>query len=395
MSNRRNFRVIRGKSEAEVNISKKIRKHRLHSLLRVLLIVAVLIGIIWLAVSSYKNQVFSGYVITEKGNYTVLENTSYLENNGNIVKYSKDGISNTGTNGEAIWNLTYEMQDPIVRIADGFVAVGDYNGHIVYLVDNSGSTYEVDTKLPIRDFSVSSAGYVAAILEDAGNSWINLFSKDGTQIVEAKATMSKTGYPISLSLSGEVMGVSYFYVDGSTMRSSVTFYNFGGVGENTTDHIVSSYDYAGAVVPMITFMNNESAFAVADNRLMFFNGSRKPVSNADILLGEEIQGVYYCDTHVGLLFYDQTGMNKHRLDIYDTTGTKVMSYAFDMNFKDILIRNNQVLIYNESECVIVGLNGKEKYSGMFEGKVHYVVPTDSPRKFLVVINNGLATLEFD
>ena len=72
-----------------------------------------------------------------------------------------------------------------------------------------------------------------------------------------------------------------------------------------------------------------------------------------------------------------------------------MSYAFDMNFKDILIRNNQVMIYNESECVIVGLNGKEKYSGMFEGKVHYVVPTDSPRKFLVVINNGLATLEFD
>lgn len=395
MSNRRNFRVIRGKSEAEVNISKKIRKHRLHSLLRVLLIAAVLIGIIWLAVSSYKNQVFSGYVITEKGNYTVLENTSYLENNGNIVKYSKDGISNTGTNGEAIWNLTYEMQDPIVRIADGFVAVGDYNGHIVYLVDNSGSTYEVDTKLPIRDFSVSSAGYVAAILEDAGNSWINLFSKDGTQIVEAKATMSKTGYPISLSLSGEVMGVSYFYVDGSTMRSSVTFYNFGGIGENTTDHIVSSYDYAGAVVPMITFMNNEAAFAIADNRLMFFAGGRKPVSNADILLGEEIQGVYYSDTHVGLLFYDQTGMNKHRLDVYDTTGTKVMSYAFDMNFKDILIRNNQVMIYNESECVIVGLNGKEKYSGMFEGKVHYVVPTDSPRKFLVVINNGLATLEFD
>ena len=395
MSNRRNFRVIRGKSEAEVNISKKIRMHRLHSLLRVLLIVGVLPAIIWVAVSSYKNQVFSGYVITEKGNYTVLENTSYLENDGSIVKYSKDGISNTGINGEAIWNLTYEMQSPIVRIADGFVAVGDYNGHIVYLVDSSGSTYEVDTKLPIRDFSVSSAGYVAAILEDAGNSWINLFSKEGTQMVEAKATMSKTGYPLALSLSGEVMGVSYFYVDGSTMRSSVTFYNFGGVGENTTDHIVSSYDYAGAVVPMITFMNDESAFAVADNRLMFFTGSRKPVSNADILLGEEIQGVYYSDTHVGLLFYDQTGMNKHRLDVYDTSGTKVMSYAFDMNFKDILIRNNQIMIYNESECVVVGLNGKEKYSGMFEGKVHYVVPTDSARKFLVVINNGLATLEFN
>ena len=395
MSNRSNFRLIRGKSEAEVNITKKIRKHRLHSLLRVLLIVAVIIGVVAICITSYKNQVFSGYVITEKGNYTVIENTSYLENNGNIIRYSKDGISNADDKGEAVWNLTYEMQSPIVEVANGFVAVGDYNGHIIYLVDNSGSTYEVDTKLPIRDFSVSSAGLVAAILEDAGNSWINVFNKEGTQIVEAKATMSKTGYPISLSLSGEVMGVSYFYVDGSTMRSSVTFYNFGGVGENTTDHIVSSYDYAGAVVPMIEFMNTETAFAVADNRLMFFSGSKKPVSNADILLNEEIQGVYYSDTHVGLLFYDQTGMNKYRLDVYNTSGEKVTSYAFDMNFKDILIRNDQIMIYNESECVVVGLNGNLKYSGMFEGKVHYVAATDSPRKFLLVINNGLATLEFD
>lgn len=395
MSNRNNFRVIRGKSEAEANISKKIRKHRLHSLLRVLLIAAAIIGVIAICVTSYKNQVFSGYVITEKGNYLVIENTSYVENDGNIVRYSKDGISNTDANGEAVWNLTYEMQSPIVKTADGYVAVGDYNGHIIYLVDNSGSTYEVDTKLPIRDFSVSSTGVVAAILEDAGNSWINVFNKEGTQIVEAKATMSKTGYPISLSLSGEVMGVSYFYVDGSTMRSSVTFYNFGGIGENTTDHIVSSYDYANAVVPMIEFMNTETAFAVADNRLMFFTGSKKPVSNADILLSEEIQGVYYSDTHVGLLFYDQTGMNKYRLDVYNTSGEKVTSYAFDMNFKDILIRNDQIMIYNESECVVVGLNGNLKYSGMFEGKVHYAVATGSPRKFLVVINNGLATLEFD
>lgn len=395
MSNRRNFRVIHRKSEAEVNITKKIRKHRLRSVLRVLLIAAAVIGVAAIFINSYKNQVFSGYVITEQGDYSVIENTIYMENDGNIIRYSKDGISNTNEKGSVIWNLTYEMQSPIVKTADGFVGVGDYNGHIIYLVDDSGSTYEVDTKLPIRDFSVSSNGVVAAILEDAGNSWINVFNKEGTQIVEAKATMSKTGYPVSLSLSGEVMGVSYFYVDGSTMRSSVTFYNFGGVGENTTDHIVSSYDYADAVVPMIQFMNPESAFAVADNRLMFFTGSKKPVSNADILLDEEIQGVYYSDIHVGLLFYDQTGVNKYRLDVYNTSGEKVMSYAFDMNFKDILIRNDQIMIYNESECVVVGLNEKEKYSGMFEGKVHYVAATDSPRKFLLVINDGLATLEFD
>lgn len=395
MAYKNNFRVVGGRSEAEASLTKRIRIHKLQSLLRVSIIVVVLVVLVVMFIMQYKNQVFSGYVISKQAEFTVLENTSYLENNGSIIRYSKDGISNTDAKGKMVWNLTYEMQSPIVRLADGYAAVGDYNGHIIYLVSSQGTSYEVDTRLPIRDFAVSSSGVVAAILEDAGNSWINVFNKEGTQIVEAKATMSKTGYPLAVSLFGEVMGVSYFYVDGNTMRSNVTFYNFGGVGENTTDHIVSSYAYTDAVVPMIQFMNQETSFAVADNRLMFFEGSKKPVSSADILLDNEIQGVYYSDSHVGLLFYDQTGENKYRINVYDASGKKVMSYGFDMDFKDILIRNDQIMIYNESKCMVVGLNEKIKYSGTFEDRVHFMAATDSPRKFVLIMNEGLATMEFN
>lgn len=395
MADRSDFRVIPGKADAKASFSKKIRMHRTQNFLRFVLISAIVVGLTVWFVTQYKNQVFSGFVISKQAEFTVLDTTSYLENNGNIIRYSKDGISNTDAKGKMVWNLTYEMQSPMVRRAEGYTAVGDYNGHIIYLVDKDGTPYEIDTRLPISNFAVSSTGVVAAILEEAGNSWINVFNKDGTQIVESKATMSKTGYPLAVSLSNEVMGVSYFYVDGSTMRSSVTFYNFGGVGENTTDHIVSSYAYTDAVVPMIQFMGEESSFAVADNRLMFFEGSKKPVSVADILLDVEIQGVYYSDTHVGLLFYDQTGEHKYCIDVYDASGKKVMSYGFDMDFKDILIHNDQIMIYNESKCMIVGLNGKLKYSGNFEERVHFAAPTDSPRKFVLIIEDGLATMEFN
>jgi len=128
---------------------------------------------------------------------------------------------------------------------------------------------------------------------------------------------------------------------------------------------------------------------------MFFEGAKKPVSSADILLNEEIQGVYYCNTHVGLLFYDQSGEHKYRLDIYDASGNKKLSYGFDMDFKDILIRNDQVMIYNEAQCIVVGLNGNEKYTGTFENKVHFAAATDSPRKYLLVMTDGLATMEFN
>ena len=395
MANKSNFRVIRGRTEAEAELSQKIRRHRIQSGLRIALLAVVVIVLAIFLTVQYKNQVFSGYVITRHGEFAALENTSYLESDNGVIRYSKDGISCTDMKGEVVWNLTYEMQSPIVRTADGYVAVGDYNGHIIYLVDKAGVSYEVDTRLPLRNFSVSSTGVIAAVLEDSGNSWINVFSKDGSQIVEAKATMSKTGYPMAVSLSGEVMGVSYFYVDGGAMRSSVTFYNFGGVGENTTDHIVSTYAYTDSVVPVIQFMDNDSAFAVADNKLMFFEGSKKPISSADILLNGEIQGVYYSSSQVGLLFYDQTGEHKYRLDVYNSSGKKVMNYGFDIDFKDILIRNDQIMIYNEAQCIVVGMNGKEKYTGTFENKVHYAAATNSPRKFILIMTDGLATMEFN
>ena len=80
MTDRNNFRVIRGRSEAEASLSKKIRMHKLQSVLRIVLIAAVVIGLVVLFVTQYKNQVFSGYVISKQSEFTALENTSYLEN---------------------------------------------------------------------------------------------------------------------------------------------------------------------------------------------------------------------------------------------------------------------------------------------------------------------------
>lgn len=393
MSNIREFHVVKGKTDSGAEFSNKIKKHRINGLLGKLSIVVLIIVVILLFVFQYKNQTYTSAVILSQVDRTNVEGTSFLENDGNIITYSKDGISSADAKGKALWNMTYEMQKPLVRTSEGIVAVGDYNGHIIYLIDGKGTTSEIDTNLPIRDFSVSSSGAVAAVLEDNSNSWVNVYDKQGTKIAEAKATMSKTGYPMAVTLSGEVMGVSYFFVDSDTMKSSVTFYNFGGVGENTADHIVSSYDYADAVVPVLHFMDNGASFAVADNRLMFYSGQKKPTGVADILLNEEIQGVYYGDNYVGLLFYDATGQSKYRLDVYSSEGKKQMSYMLDMDFKDILIQKDGVMVYNESKCMLIGMNGREKYTGTFSDSVLYMAATSSPKKFILVKDNALEAIE--
>ena len=393
----RDFHVVPEEENNEKKGSFKFRivKHRLAVVIRVIVAVVIVAVLAVVLVTRYKNQIYTGMTVVSHSEKISLDTNSYLRNQGSIITYSRDGISATDENGKVIWNLTYEMQKPMVHQTEGIVAVCDHNGHIIYMIGNNGRVTQIDTNLPIRDFAVSKEERLAVILEDSSNSWVNLYDSNGGKIVEIKATMTKTGYPLAVALSGEVMGVSYFYVDGESMRNSVTFYNFGGIGENTSDHIVSSYDYAEAVVPVVSFLNSNTCFALADNRLMFYSGAKKPVSTSDTLINESILGAYYGDTDVGLVFYDTSGEHKYRLDIYDTSGKKTVSYPFDIDFKDIIIHKGQILIYNESMCIVLDENGREKFEGPFEDKVLSVSTTDSNKRYITVTRTAIETISFE
>ncbi len=383
------------KDNDNMDFSEKLHLHKLKSFVAVLVCVAIITIVVTVLLVFYKNQQYSKLSVTKSVDRVSIETNSYINNYGSIIVYSKDGVSCINEKGTVLWNMTYEMQNPIVKRSTVYVGVGDYNGHVIHVVDGDGTVSEIDTTLPIRDFSICKEGLVAAILEDANNSWVNLYDFKGTKLGEIKATMSKTGYPISVSISGEVMAVTYLHVDSDTMKSGVTFYNFGGVGENVTDKIVSSYEYPDSVVPVVEFMDSETIMAVADNRLMFYEGSKIPKSTKDILLSDNIIGVYHGTNCVGLVCYDTTGENKYRIDLYDTKGRKTGSYCYSMDFKDILIGNDVVLIYNEGQCIVIGMDGNEKYNNLFEDQVQFIATTNTDKKYLFVKEMTLDTMKFE
>ncbi|MEI3211074.1 MAG: DUF5711 family protein [Lachnospiraceae bacterium] len=42
------------------------------------------------------------------------------------------------------------------------------------------------------------------------------------------------------------------------------------------------------------------------------------------MLDEEVQGIYYNESYVGLVYRDQSGEAAYRLDVYDTGGDKII-----------------------------------------------------------------------
>ena len=374
--------------------ARKIRSHRVSVFLRVMLTVAAVAAIAALVIVQLENRIFTEATFTKAADIHAVEGTVYRNFSGTILFYSKDGAGCTDTKGNARWNITYEMQRPLVAVCGDVVAIGDYGGSTVYVMDTDGQMGTVDTDLPIRALSVAKNGTVAAVLGDTNAAWVNMFRADGTLIEQAKMTMKQMGYPLSISVSpnGELLCVSHLQVDGTSVKTSVAFYNFGAVGQNYSDNCVSGFDYAGEVVPYVRFLDDATSIAVSDSRLAFFNGKQIPQNGTNNLFSENLEGVYHSENYAALLFADATGAHEHRLDLYNTAGSKVNSIGFDLDYTDIQLAGDRIIISNGQECQIYSTAGVQKYAGEFGRSVSAVIPSQRSNVLTVVTDEAIETM---
>lgn len=384
-----------GDKTPRISYREKIKSHKFTVFYRVFLMLVLMAAIAAALFLQWKNKVYTESVELSSVEIRVPSEASLMPFGSYLLTYSKDGASCMDTKGNAVWNQTYGMQNPMVDINQDVVAIGDYNGREIYVMDTGTLLGRITTNRPVRNFCVSASGVVAAVLDDTDVTWIYLYDAQGNELVYFRTTMKESGYPanISISPSGELLCVSYLYIDGGHMKTSVAFYNFGAVGQNSTDNYVSGYDYVDHVVPFARFMDNKSLFAVSDDRIMFFGGAQKPVTAAENLLNDEVRGVYYGSEYVGLVFNSKEGGGRYRLDVYHKSGTFRQSIEFDIDCRDILFHEDQIIIYNEADCRIYNSSGMLKYTGTFNKTALMLIPQKAAYHYMIVTPDSIDTIE--
>lgn len=373
----------------------KIKGYGWKSLLKWILVTLAAGVMVFLLLWRADQKEYTESMITESVPVPRVEGAVSMQLGNAVFTYSKDGANCTLPSGVVLWNQTYQMQNPMVEIGRNIVAIGDYNGRVIYIMDEKGIKGQVSTNLPIRKFCVAENGVVAVILDDSRITRINLYDSTGNELVQSETAMNKSGYPLDITLSpnGQLLGISYFYADSGKMKSTIAFHNFGEVGQNiSSDRFVSGYDYQNSVVPFLSFMNNHAVFAVSDDRLMFFEGEEKPVSVAEKLLDEKVQSVFYGKEYVGLVMLDTTGGGKYRLDLYDEKGNLKTSKSFDMEYTNIILEKDYFIIYNGNEYCINNMQGKERFREAFHELTYLMMPLEKKHHFLIVTQTGLKTM---
>jgi len=382
----------------QAEYEEKIARHKLKTLYRILLVIAVLIALAVILAVRHQQHVYTGYDIVASVERESVYGAIDARLGNSVLSYSKDGAHCIDAMGNVKWNQTFEIQDIELAFSGNTVAIGDYNGRSIYVADSEKLLGQITTNMPIRSVAVSEAGYVAAVLADTDITWINTYNFAGEQLYEGKTHMDDAGYPVSVSLSpgGELFCVSYVYVDAGVLKSDVAFYNLGAVGDNKEDNIVSGWTFTDMLVPYVQFMNDHTAFAVGDGRLEIYSGAHIPTPQAGHLLNGEIQSVFYNDRYIGLVFFADNGEQQYRLDVYDTndiTAAEPKSFYFDLNYTDIFFGKDNFVVYNETECLIMTMSGIEKFNGSFSKGVRLMLSAGNGYKYLLVTDDSIDTIQ--
>jgi cell division protein FtsL len=366
------------------NFEKNLRRHRRRQLT---ILIGVVIVCVLMVIFSYiflQNRTFDTYTVKKSYERTDTMTTQYVEFQNYVLKYSKDGISCVNSKNQLVWSQTYDMQNPIIDVCEGSVALAEESGTDAMIFDSTGLQGSIQTTLPIRQISVSSQGVLAVLLEDGDIMRLSMYNKKGEELVSAKFELKDAGYPLQMSLSADAtkLAVTFLQVQDGSVNTCLAFYNFDSVGENYEDHLVAAKTITGIVTPSIKYLDSTHCYAVGTDQLLLFEGKQIPEEVAEIPIDREILSVFYSDEQVGLILEGEE--QKYAIRVYDQQGHQEFETEFDMDYQTLKFSGNNILIYNEFECMILNHSGKVLFTGDFDESISNLYTVSGRSLYMVM-----------
>lgn len=321
--------------------------------------------------------------------------SQYLELEGNLLRYSADGVSLLDGKETTLWTDTYDMTSPAVDICEGTAAVYDQRGSQISIYNADGRLGRISTEYPILKVRVTEQGVVAAMLEDGENTWLNVYSASGDKLVASKTRVDSPGYPISFDLSdnGMLMAVSYLYVEGGSSTTRLVFYNFGSVGQNQTDNIVKQAEYPDHLIPQVEFLGNETALAFRDDGFSVYTGAQIPDESENVEVEGEIISTFSDENYIGMILHSQEEDARYTMRVYKPNGKLKFEEDFDVEYSTVRISGDNILLYNDTQLCVYSMKGVERFNGNIEeGSIQDVFKIDANR-YIAVLSTGICTFK--
>lgn len=354
---------------------------------------AAVLGVLYLY--GRENRVYNSYeTVTSRDKTSGSE--EYTRYGNGVLRVNRDGAEALDGDGTMLWNVSYTMTDPIYAVCEDAAAVADRAGRSLYIMDGTGSSNPVNTTHQIYEIDVANQGVTAALMVDGVNTYINLYSISGTNLLEINTNAGDDGFPVDLALSndGTKLVTSYVMMRDGEMTTQITCYNFGEVGQNYTDNIVALYYYERQFCPKVEFLTNTVFCVFLDNGVEVYRMQETPGDPIFTKAFEqEIQSIFYNESYIGFVLSNEEGSDRYRMEVYDLSGNMVLIETMNDNYKDIMVSDDEVIYYDDLNVVITKLNGIEKFRYKFSTNIDFFLPGGNSQRYLMATDSEIITIK--
>lgn len=352
-------------------------------------VIIVIVGTYFILTHQTYSNIKVTSTIADKG---ATEN-QYQKFAEGYLKYGRDGVSLVNGNGDESWNQPYQMQNPIVEISGNSVAIADRGGNSIVVLNKEGLKGEMETLLPIEKISVSDEGVVAVLMKNENAPEVTCYDATGNVLVEHKATVSATGYPMDVAISkdGLTMMVSYLYTNGNGYSGKIIYYNFGEEGKSQADNVISEQEIERTIVPSVYFVDKKTSVAVGDSSFVVNGNTGDKDAYKTYQLDKSIVSTFYTNRYIGFILQN-SGSEGYELRVYNLKGKTVMSKKIKRRYSNIKMVGQQILMY-EGDCMcIYSLNGVKHFEGNVDNTIINIFPTFGINKYRLMSADGIKTI---
>lgn len=368
----------------ELRRQKKSKKTKTR--ITIILIITIVVTIIIAIYISYKKQKpYSSFDTVHTAELSNTAGSTYISYKSGVLKITRDGVEAMNADGKVLWNVSYNMKDPISAVCGNYAAIADRGGKTLIIINGHGEKNEITTEYSIEQVEVAMQGVTAVLTSNVGENYIDLYSFDSqNKLATMNTNTEKHGFPVEIALSqdGKKMATSYIAIDGDAIKNWVTFYSFSDYAKNLAENTAGSVSFEN-IVPEIRFLTNDLICIYKDNGFILYKMKELPEVVAIEDINGEIESTFSNNSMLGFIVRDKETGNK-KLTIYSYSGKKELEENIQVDYEKVVMTEKVLVFYSQLSSEFYSLKGKYLFSNTFTKNINYISATDDANQLLLI-----------